>query len=488
VVDCTAKEAARLLREIRKCRRSPAYFLDTYCQIYDATVGGWVPFRLWPEQERTLRTAQENRWVVILKARQLGLTWLVLGFALWLVLFHPEVMVLLFSRRDDEAVDLLKNRLRGMYDRLPVWLKVRSFVTDNDHEWELCNGSRVLAFPTTAGDSYTASLAIVDEADLVPDLDRLMRAVKPTIDGGGRMILLSRANKSKPQSAFKKIYTGGREKLNGWAAVFLPWFVRPERDAAWYEAQKSDILHRTGSLDDLHEQYPATDTEALAFRTLDKRIAPTWLEQCFSPAKPAFIPPHLVQQPPAIPGLVIYKIPVNGKRYVLGADPAEGNPTSDDSALVVLEVESGEEVATLAGKFQPSTFGAHINAIGNWYDQANVMVERNNHGHAVLLWLGQNSRLPVLAGHDGSIGWLSNSKGKALLYDACADAFRTKETMLHTFATHMQLANIDGSTLKAPEGEQDDRADAYALACVGMGRVQKSQHGGVPFVVPTRKW
>ena len=44
-----------------------------------------------------------------------------------------------------------------MYDRLPVWLKVRSCPVDNDREWQLSNGSRALAFPTTAGDSYTAT-------------------------------------------------------------------------------------------------------------------------------------------------------------------------------------------------------------------------------------------------------------------------------------------------------------------------------------------
>ena len=50
----------------------------------------------------------------------------------------------------------------------------------------------------------------------------------------------------------------------------------------------------------------------------------------------------------------------------------------------------------------------------------------------------------------------------------------------------MQLATIDGSTLKAPEGENDDRADAYALACVAMHRVQKSHPGGVPTALPLR--
>src|SRR5215468_12275048 len=186
MVPCNETEAKRFKIEVLKCRRHFPYFCDTYCQILsDRGQGGdWVPFHLWPEQRRVARLLQEHRLVVALKARQLGLTWLVLAFALWLLLFHPIATVLLFSRRDDEATDLLAVRLRGMYDRLPAFLQARGFTADNDHEWALSNGSRALAFPTTAGDSYTATLAVVDEADLCPDLDRLMRAVKPTIDGG----------------------------------------------------------------------------------------------------------------------------------------------------------------------------------------------------------------------------------------------------------------------------------------------------------------
>jgi hypothetical protein len=462
MIQCNETEARRYVQEIRKCRQSPAYLLDTYTRIYDATAGDWVPFRLWPTQANTLEIVHGHRLVCILKARQLGLTWLVLGYALWLILFQPAATILLFSRRDDESVDLLRTRLRGMYDRLPEWLKVRCFTVDNDHEWELSNGSRVLAFPTTAGDSYTASLAIIDEADLVPDLDQLMSAVKPTIDGGGRMILLSRADKSKPQSAFKRIYAAAKQGMTAWVPIFLPWAARPDRDAIWYETQKADILHRTGSLDALHEQYPATDAEAMAPRALDKRIAPAWLEQCYEGKDPVPLPAGA----PSIPGLEVYAPPQPRRSYVIGADPAEGNPTSDDSALEVIDKDTGDEVAALAGKFQPSTLAAHIDHIGTWYNGAAVLVERNNHGHAVLLWLRDHSRLQRLWGHDRAEGWLSSSKGKALMYDGTADAFRNRETVLHGFATFNQLASIEGSTLRAPEGQPDDRADAYALACV----------------------
>jgi hypothetical protein len=478
MIAVSRQEILHCRKEIRKCSRSPAYFLDTYCQIYDATSRTWLPFRLWPAQLKTVQTIAGNRLTVILKARQLGLTWLVLGFALWMMLFRSAATVLLFSRRDDEAVDLLGTRLRGMYDRLPAWLKVRSFGVDNDHEWSLSNGSRVLAFPTTAGDSYTATLAVVDEADLVPDLDKLMRAVKPTIDGGGRMILLSRADKARPLSPFKKIYEGARQKKTEWVSVFLPWNARPSRDASWFESQKADVLHRTGALDDLAEQYPSTDDEALSPRSLDKRLPTEWLQRCYQP-KAALTPkPTGSFRPPAIHGLVVYAFPVPGRRYVVGADPAEGNPTSDESALTVLDMLTGEEVASLAGRYEPATFAAQVSVIARWYQGASVLVERNNHGHAVLLWLRDNaSELWRLCDTDGKSGWNTTSKSKALLYDKAGEALRDEETTIHSHETFVQLASIEGSTLRAPEGQHDDRAVAFVLALAGRLRMLRGNYG-----------
>ncbi len=60
-----------------------------------------------------------SRKLVILKARQLGISWLCLSYALWLMLFQAPATILLFSLREEEAKELLW-RLRGMYERLPA--------------------------------------------------------------------------------------------------------------------------------------------------------------------------------------------------------------------------------------------------------------------------------------------------------------------------------------------------------------------------------
>lgn len=451
-----------LRREWLKCAASCHYFIHNYVSIYDATEGAWISFKLWPAQAKALYKLIDSKLTVILKARQLGQTWMVLGFALWLMIFHPAVTVLLFSRRDDEAQYLL-DRVRGMYDHLPDWMRVRKVVSSSAHTWQLSNGSIAYGFPTTAGDSYTASLAIVDEADLVPDLDRLMNAVKPTIDGGGRMILLSRTDKTQPNSPFKRIYRAAKQGLNGWGWVFLPWNARPERTQEWYDQQKADILSRTGSIDDLHQQYPATDSEALAPRTLDKRVPPMWVEQCYVEMKTVVVKESIPDQ------TQVYFEPEWNHKYVIGADPAEGNPSSDPSSLHVLDRISGEEVAALTGQFEPSTFASYAAQLSEYYNWAEVLPERNNHGHAFILWLKDNAPKVIIGtGSDGDPGWQTNSKSKAMMWSLCADIFRDGDTTIHSQETFFQICDIEGATLKAPKGAFDDRAVSFCLALLAL--------------------
>ena len=287
-----------LLREL--ARRDLEHFISpigdqVICQIeteYGRPTAGvlakaWKPFTLWPAQRDVVRDFDKHRLVCALKARQLGFTWIASAMAIQQAILHPIATVLLFSKRDDESIDLLR-RCKGIFLRLPDWITEDTKVSvSNDHEFELSNGSRILAFPTTAGDSYTGSLVIIDEADLVPDLDKLMASVKPTIDAGGKMVLISRADKSKPpeKSPFKRTFQAALNGDSEWHPVFLPWSARPDRTPEWYQAQVKECFDRTGSLDEVHGSYPATPQQALAPKSLDKRFPGHWIEKCFKPMK-----------------------------------------------------------------------------------------------------------------------------------------------------------------------------------------------------------
>src|SRR5690348_6714516 len=85
--------------EAVRCRRSLAHFADRHCRILvSEREGAWEPFRLWEAQRAVAAEMEANRLLVLLKARQLGMTWLALAYALRRMLFFPVQTVLLFSR------------------------------------------------------------------------------------------------------------------------------------------------------------------------------------------------------------------------------------------------------------------------------------------------------------------------------------------------------------------------------------------------------
>ncbi len=467
-----------------------------HCKIIsdpDDLLSEWIPFDLWPKQVDAAELILSKRFLIILKARQVGFTHLVTAYALWLMMFWPITTILLFSLRDIEAVDLLANKLRGMYDHLPDYFKVGKVPVDRAHEWKLPNGSRALAFSTRGGRSYTATLVIFDEADYVGNLRSMLRALKPTIDAGGKIIILSTSNKEEPESAFKKIYRAAADGKNDYTPLFLPWNARPDRDQTWYDAQRRNYIAED-DLDGLHQEYPSTATEALAPAFKDKRLAAEWVEDCYEPMDPLsdaqladLCPRSGIPTPPAIPGLKVYRLPTKAwtdqkqirhaeSLHLIGADPAEGNPTSDDSSMVVIDGATGEECAALSGKVEMSLFGNYLSQLSAWYNNAPVLVERNNHGHTVLLWLGMNApSVRRMGGLDGKVGWETTAKTKSLVYDHAADVLRNRQAIIHTVSTVFQLQSIEGSTLRAPSQQKDDMAIAFVLSLEAMLRIGREQ-------------
>ena len=59
-----------------------------------------------------------------------------------------------------------------------------------------------------------------------------------------------------------------------------------------------------------------------------------------------------------------------------------------------------------------------------FFNGAPALVERNNHGHAVLLWLREFSTVQALPGLDGKPGWATTGASKPMAYDNAADVLR----------------------------------------------------------------
>ena len=260
-------ELERLWYELewRKCADDPYYFIKTYIWIEsERDPRGKEPFVLWDYQEKSLKAYLDNRFVVILKARQLGFTTLAMAYAVWLCLFKNRANILLISKSQDSA-DKNLGMARFMYSFLPEWMKARGPELDGDAAKQMVfkaidgssNRLKSYAGTKTAGAGETASLVILDEFALMEDPANTYRTIKPTTDAGGRLIIISTARGGN--NMFAKIYREGKRQVNEFFSIFEPWSSSRLITEEQYELKKREFLAEPWLF---YAEYPSSDEEA----------------------------------------------------------------------------------------------------------------------------------------------------------------------------------------------------------------------------------
>ena len=242
--------------------------------ILDTDRQGKVKFDLFDYQRLTLETFVNKRYVIVLKARQLGLTTLADAYALWLLLFRPGTNILLVSKDQptaDKALDLLK----FMYRFLPAWTNGRApeLEVDSAREmvWRHPSGlkSRIVSRPATktVGAGETASLVMWDEAALASYQDESLRSLMPTTDAGGSMIVFSTARGG--HNTFARLYRDAEAGRSEFAPVFHPWHVSrlmnkhagtgKKPDMGLYEGRRLQMADKPWQF---YAEYPSDPDEA----------------------------------------------------------------------------------------------------------------------------------------------------------------------------------------------------------------------------------
>ena len=470
--------------EFAKCAADPAYFTDTYGIIDDAQGqgegGGTMPFRLWPAQKGVVWDFFAHRLILILKARQLGISWLSCAYALWMCLFAPGKVVLLFSKGQNDANEMLR-RIKVLHERLPEQLRdqLPQVIRSNTTQFGFDNGSRIESLPASqnAGRGLTASLVILDEAAFLQWATTLYTALKPVIDGGGSFIVLSTANGLG--NLFHRLWTKAKAGQNKFHCIFLPWFVRPGRTADWFR----DVLAEEDDPAKVAQEYPATSIEAF-ISSGRARFTGRWLRRIVErierknpkPLEGNALPAQLRD----LPGLTLWELPKPGCRYVLGADVASGKETGDYSAAVLLEVvplslwarlfgnrkPRLREVGTLHGHWEPDTYGEYLVTLATYFG-AELAIERNNQGLTTITAARRLGYEKLIADANGEAGWWTDKLTKPQIINLLAQMLRDDqlELWLGSILDELQVYSLlkDGST-GALNGYHDDFVMALAIA------------------------
>lgn len=483
----TLKARQARTRPERDAAMADVRLFARHCRVQDAD-GVEIDFGKvgWAWQFVLIAVWALTKMSVVLKARQLGVSWLAAIFALWTAIRRPGQSVLFISRRQEDA-DKLLEKVAYVYDRLPAW-RPRANVNTRSISFPGI-GSEIESLPAHAdiGRSRTANLVVLDEHAHQPFARKILQAVLAAAEQG-KILSISSANgqgalhsqlfinghRGQPLEPMA-LDDGTRLPLqitrnpgpNGWRSIFVPFNAHPERDAAWRIRARAAAEQLSDA--EFAQEYPADPVEAITMTGRPVFRAEDIHRQVLEPGTTGET------------GLVSYRPPEAGKVYVIGADVGEGLATSDWSSATVLERDSGEQMAQLRGRWAPDVYAAKLDRLARLYaskaDPGHphpviVAVERNNHGHAVLLRLIQlhGSVAPYTIAHlvgtgvKKRAGWLTTSANRPVLVDQLEAALRTGAIRLHDASTVDQLSffhyNDDGRP-EATEGYHDD--DVFAL-------------------------
>ena len=353
------------VKEIIKCGKDSAYFVNNFCRI-SHPVHGLIRFNTYNFQDDLLDRFSDNRFNVVLKARQMGISTIVAAYIVWLMLFHRDKNVLVIATKHETATNLVR-KSKAIMKNLPKWIQISEIKVDNRTSFELSNGSQVKASSTSggAGRSEALSLLVIDEAAHVDGLEELWTGLYPTISTGGRCIALSTPN--GVGNWFHETYINAEQNVNMFYPTKLRWDLHPDRDMEWFENETKNMSKR-----EIAQEYECN----------------------FNASGETVIHPDDITRIQKVVSEPKYKTGYDRNfwiweeykpegKYLLVADVARGDG-ADFSVFHMIELESMNVVAEYRGKPNLEDFANMLYSVGSEYGGALLVVENNNIGYSVL--------------------------------------------------------------------------------------------------------
>ena len=436
--------------------------------------GGIIPFLKWPHLMELAVAFVTHTLIAVLKARQLGVSWLFAAYALWLASYHKGAVVLMLSKGQDEAIVLL-SKVRAIHRHLSPGMQVpigsdrRQLITFPTM------ASKILALPSTenAGRSETATTVISDEADFHEYLDANYAAIKPTIDAGGQLIFGSTSNKLKMRSLFKALIKGAPK--NGWVKFFFGWRTRVGRDEQWYQLTRlavPETLH-VSPAQYMEQEYPDTEAEALApSRVLGAfdRDALLWMQT--QTRRPL---PRVEGQPKSAN---IYEPWSMRNKYVAFTDTSHG-VMGDYSVTTITDVKSGHVAADIMSNLiGPEDLAYDSIELLRMYPKTVWAIEDNEWGVLTIVKANELEYKYLFVDPDNPNvrpgTWHTGQASRFVLWGECVQAVNdyqitvfSEEGLNQFFAV---IRNPDkGGRIEGTEGDNDD----YPFSVAGCIQLRK---------------
>lgn len=431
---------------------------------------------------------------LILKARQLGFTTECLIDFLDDTVTKPNTNTAIVAHKQDKVVKLFEIVKRA-YENMPDMLKPKvSFDNRNELYFPELD-SKIYVTMDSRGE--TVHNLHVSEAHFIKNAQAMLAGTLEAVPKNGRINLESTGNGvagyfydewEDPESEFRKHFYN-------W--LWDPDYQEPtDKTTQMLEDEYRSLSMRFGTIPDIRTRFSLTNEQFYWYIQKVKRqkelvvqeYPTTALEAFLATGKNVFHMSDIQKHHSKFPierkygDLLIWEKPLKGFKYVAGIDASEGRG-GDNAVIEVLNAQTGEQVAEFASNYTPPDKLAYLAIeIGHMYNNALLVPESNNHGHAVIQILKPKYynvyRRKVMDNvthlTQDVIGWNTSAMNKPLLVDNLEEAVREHTTTVNSEETLKEMkifvqTDEQGKHGYGAEGSgKDDRVIAYGLAIQGI--------------------
>lgn len=424
---------------------------------------------------------RRGRGNIILKARQLGMTTWVAGQFFLKTITHPGTLTVQVAHTQDAAQSIFRIVHRFLRC-LPASLKQGALKTSQIN-------ARQIIFPgmdseyrvetagaPNAGRGLTITNLHCSEVARWPgDAAEILQGMRAALSPAGELVL-----ESTPMGATGCFWKEWQDAANtGTVQHFFPW---------WFEEAYMGTAVEAGSLNEtekrLAEEYGLSLPQIGyrrqiqgSFRGLATQEYAEDANACFLASGECIFDTAAIDarlrelEPPAEQRqngrLHIWLRPIPRRRYLVAVDPAGGGTEGDYSAVQVIDLDTGLQCAELRAKLSTLELAQVCTALAREYENALLVVERNNHGSGVLAHLHGICRCERVYQQGGQDGWLTSAITRPRMLGRLGAALVetpgifSSERLLQECRSFVRHAN--GRT-EAMAGEHDDCVMAMAIA------------------------
>ena len=526
VIERGEKMALTKQQKLKKIMNDFALFAKNFVCIIDNN-NEKIKFDLNSAQAELHNLMNENRFVIVSKARQGGISTFTLAKALWRALKNDNENILIVSYKLDSSKALFE-KLKQMNEWLPrdkypdLFPSVRR---ENRDELFFDNGSRIsclVAGNKSLGRGSTYSYIHLSEYAFYSRQEMQLLSAEQSLQKGEASQLTIETTSNGTSNNYYKLFMSAYKGNSKYKAMFIPFFhelykkqFKHDHDEAeaWHKEDNKGVrlsakdlendekvLYEQGAnlrflmwrryklldmeLSEFQQEYPSNPMESFISTGQSVFDQAKVLDKIGHTLEPLARNLVLDELPTMLhryinKGLYIFHLPKRNTKYYSGIDTSSGG--GGDYSTISIFDSDGQQVASFYHNKTPVyLFAEIVNELGRFFNYAFLCIERNSYGLPLLERLRKDCQYLNLykqkifdqrGKKKMQLGFMTTVATKSILISDFKEQFERgllniecKETL-----QQMQIFQEDNGKMGNKKGENnyDDLVISSALAIQG---------------------